>query len=121
MPAAVRYIGMFRTAAVLFVLLGLAWLWTFGTTAYHPEQRPIGIVAGVLALILGFYLFRRARFAIAISAIAAAIVCLSSVIFVPQVRGPGILFLAVLAMLTAIYTVLAARVLFGPAGGADGS
>jgi hypothetical protein len=121
MPAAVRYIWMFRTAASIFVLWGLAWLWTFGLTSYHPEQRPVGLIGGVLSLVIGFYLFRRARFAIAISAIAATIVCLGSVLWVPLVRGPGILFLGVLAILTAIYAVLSARVLFGHADRAPGS
>lgn len=113
MAAAVRYVWMFRTAAVVFVLLGLSWLWTFGLTDYHPEQRPFGLAFGVIALIVGVFLFRRARFAIALSAVGAGIVCLSAAAFAPQAHGPGILFLAGLAILTAVYSALSLRALFG--------
>src|SRR5690242_19059444 len=98
MPAAVRYVWMFRTAAVIFVLLGLSWLWTYSLTDYHPEQRPFGLAFGIGALIVGAFLFRRSRFAIALSALAAGIVCLSAAVFAPQAHGPGILFLAGLAI-----------------------
>ena len=52
MPAAVRYIGMFRTAAVLFMFFGAVWIWRFGFTDYHPGQRPFGLGLGVLAFVL---------------------------------------------------------------------
>jgi hypothetical protein len=113
MTAAVRYAWMFRTAAVVFVLLGISWLWTFGLTDYHPEQRPFGLAFGVVALIIGAFLFRGARFAIALSAVGAGIICLSAAAFAPQAHGPGILFLAGLAIVTALYTALSVRVLFG--------
>ena len=112
MPAAVRYIGMFRTAAVVFLLFGALWIWRFGFTDYHPEQRPFGLGLGVLALVVGVFLFRRARFAIALSALGAGIVCLSAAVFAPQAQGPGILFLAGLAIITGVYTAFALRELF---------
>ena len=66
--AAVRYTWMFRTAAVLFLFFGVVWLWRFGLTDYHPEQRPYGLAAGVLALLVGVFLLRRHRLAIGVSA-----------------------------------------------------
>ena len=59
--AAVRYLWMFRTAAVVFALLGVSWLYTFALTDLHAAQRPYGLAAGVLALIVSFFLFRRRR------------------------------------------------------------
>jgi hypothetical protein len=112
MPAAVRYTWMFRTAAVLLFRLGVSWAWTFGFTAYRPEQRPFGLALAVLALVTSVFLFRRARFAIGLSAVGAGLVCLSAAVFAPQAHGPGILFLAALAIGTGIYVVLALRVLF---------
>ena len=79
--AAVRYTWMFRAAAVVFVFFGAVWLWRFGLTDYHPEQRPLGLGAGVLALVVGVFLMRRARFAIALSALAAAVVSISAAVF----------------------------------------
>lgn len=121
MPAAVRYIWMFRTAAVLFLLLGLSWLYTFGLTSYKPEQRPFGLALGAIAVVVGAFLFRRAKFAIALSAIGAAIVCVSAAVFAPQARGPGIVFLAVLAIATGVYAALALRVLFERGSAAPGA
>lgn len=111
--AAVRYAWMFRTAAVVCLGFGLIWLWRFGLTDYHPEQRPYGLVGGVLALFLGIMLLRLRRFAIGASAVAAAIVGLSAAVFAPSVQGPAILFLAGLAIVCVWYAVLAARVVFG--------
>jgi hypothetical protein len=116
MAAAVRYKWMFRTAAVLFLLLGLSWLWTFGFTDYHPEQRPFGLALGVLSLVTGAFLFRRARFAIGLSALGAGIVCLSAAVFAPTARGPVILFLALLAIVTGLYAALSLRVMFERGG-----
>ena len=113
--AAVRYAVMFRTAAVVYLGFGLIWLWRFGLTDYHPEQRPYGLAAGVVALMLGIMLFRLRRFAIGASAVVAAIVGLSAAVFAPSAKGPAILFLAVLALICVWYAVLAARVAFvGP-------
>lgn len=113
MAAVVRYIWMFRTAAVFFVLFGLSWLYTFGLTNYRPQHRPVGLALGALALVVGIFLFRRAKFAIALSALGAGIVCLSAAAFAPQAHGPGILFLAGLALVTGVYVVLSLRVLLG--------
>jgi hypothetical protein len=104
---------MFRAAAVVFLGFGAIWLWRFGLTDYHPEQRPYGLAAGVLALILGITLFRLRRLAIGASAVVAAIVGLSAAVFAPSVKGPAILFLAGLAIVCACYAVLAARAAFG--------
>jgi hypothetical protein len=111
--AAVRYTWMFRTVAVVFVFFGGVWLWRFGLTDFHVEQRPFGLAAGLSSLLVGLFLFRRSRLAIGISAIAAAVVGISAAVFAPNSRGPAILFLALLAIVCVIYAVLAARVLTG--------
>jgi hypothetical protein len=110
--AVVRYTWMFRTAAVVFLFFGGVWLWRFGLTDYHPELRPYGLAAGVVALLVGVFLFRLRKFAIAISIAAAAVVGLSAAVFAPNAHGPAILFLAGLAIVCALYAVLAIRVLF---------
>ena len=110
--AAVRYTWMFRTAAVVFLFFGAVWLWRFGFTDFHAGQRPYGLAAGVIALLVGAFLFSRRRWAIGVSAIAAVIVGLSSAVFAPNAKGPAILFLAALAIVCATYATLAARVLF---------
>jgi hypothetical protein len=107
--AAVRYSGMFRTAAVLFLGFGLIWLWRFGLTDYHPEQRPYGLAAGVLALLLAISLWRLRRFAIGASAVAAGVVGISAAVFAPSAKGPVILFLAGLAIACILYAVAAVR------------
>ena len=111
MAAAVRYTWMFRTAAAVFLFFGAAWLWRFGLTDYHPEQRPYGLAAGVLSLLVGVFLFGRRRWAIGASAIAAVIVGLSAAVFAPNAKGPAILLLALLALVCVAYAALAARVL----------
>jgi hypothetical protein len=110
---AVRYTWMFRTAAALFLFFGAVWIWRFGFTGYHPEQRPVGLALGLLALVIGVFLLRGAKVAIALSALAAGIVCLSATVFAPQAHGPAILFLAGLAITTGLYAALAVRVLSG--------
>jgi uncharacterized membrane protein YjjB (DUF3815 family) len=111
MAAAVRYTWMFRTAAVVFLFFGGAWLWRFGLTDYHPEQRPYGLAAGALAVLVGIFLFGCRRWAIGASAIAAVIVGLSAAVFAPNAKGPAILLLALLALVCVAYAALAARVL----------
>ena len=111
MPVAVRYTWMFRTAAAVFLFFGGVWLWRFGFTDYHVEQRPYGLASGLIALVVGVLLARRARVAIGISAIAAAVVGISAAVFAPNSHGPAILFLAGLAIVCCIYAVLAARAL----------
>ncbi|HYJ39507.1 MAG TPA: hypothetical protein VEW08_01885 [Steroidobacteraceae bacterium] len=109
--ATVRYTWMFRTAAAVFVFFGGVWLWRFGLTDYQPQYRPYGLVAGVLALLVAIFLLRGNRVAIGFSAVAAGLVGISAAVFAPNAGGPGILFLAALAISCVIYAVLAARVL----------
>ena len=72
--AAVRYTWMFRTAAVVFLLFGAACaLWRYGFTDYRPEQRPYGLAAGALALLVGVFLFRRGVSPSALSAASARV------------------------------------------------
>jgi hypothetical protein len=112
MPAAVRYIGMFRTAAVIFVFFGALWIWRFAFTDYHPEQRPFGLALGGLALVVGVFLFRRARAAIGISVVASASLCLLATLAIPSIQGPPILLFAGIAILAGVYSALALRALF---------
>lgn len=114
MPAAVRYTWMFRTTAILFLFFAGAWLWRFGLTDYHPEQRPYGLAAGVFALVVGIFLLRGARFAIALSALAATVVSISAAVFAPTAHGPVILFAALVALVCGLYAAFAARVLLEP-------
>lgn len=109
--AAVRHAWMFRTAAFVFLAFGALYFWRFGFTDYQPEHRPWGLGAGTAMAIVGFYLFRLKRFAIGASVVAAAIVGVSAVLFALSVRGPGILFLAALAIICVLYAVLAVRAL----------
>jgi hypothetical protein len=118
MPAAVRYTWMFRTAAVLYVTLGLCFLWSYGLTDRFAAYRPHGLAAGVLFIGIGIFLFRRARAAIGLSAFGSAVLCLCATFAVPAVHGPVILFFALLAILAAIYTALSLRVIFGNGGDA---
>ena len=71
----------------------------------------MGWRAGVLALVVGVFLMRRARFAIALSALAAAVVSISAAVFAPTARGPVILFAAMVALVCGLYAAFAARVL----------
>lgn len=121
MPAAVRYTWMFRTAAAVFLFFGGVWLWRFGFTDYHVEQRHYGLAAGVVALLVGAFLFSRRRWAIGVSAVAAVIVGLSAAVFAPNAKGPAILFLAALAIVCVTYATLAARVLFSDSQPGDRS
>jgi hypothetical protein len=111
---AARYPWMFRTAAAAFLFFGGVWLWRFGLTDYHPGQRPYGLAAGVLSLLVGVFLLRGHRLAIGFSAAAAAIVGISAAVFAPASRGPAILFLAGLAIVCCLYAVFAVRALKEP-------
>jgi len=113
--AAVRYTGMFRAAAVVYLLFGLSASWRFGMTDYDPSHRLLGAGLGLLAVLVGVFLFRRAKFAIALSAIGAAIVAIAGAFAAPLMRGLVILAVGLLALLCALYAALAARVLFEPA------
>ncbi len=112
--AAVRYPWMFRTAAFVYLIFGLSGMWRFGLTDYDPPHRPLGVGLGALAVMLGVFLFRRAKFAIALSAIGAAIIAISAAFAAPVMRGPVILACALLALLCALYAAFAARALVNP-------
>ena len=107
---AVRYLWMFRTAAIVHLFFGAAALWRFGL--YEPAHRPLGVGLGALALVVGAFLFKPARFAMALSALAAVLIALSAAVGVPMVRGPGILAFALVAIVFGLYAVFTARVLF---------
>src|SRR6187551_3765377 len=106
-----RYTWMFRTAAVLFLFFGGVWLWRFGLTGYHPEQRPYGLAAGALSLLVGVFLLRGHKLAIGVSAAATAVIGISAAVFAPNAQGPAILFLAGLAIACCLYSVFAVRAL----------
>jgi hypothetical protein len=112
--AVVRYRWMFRTAAVVFLLLGLAWLWTATATQLYAAQRPLLLGAGIIAIVTAVAVFRRARWAIVVSAIAAAIVGVSAALFIPNASGPGVLFLLGLAVVCGCYAALSFRAVFTP-------
>jgi hypothetical protein len=111
---------MFRTVALLFLFLGAVWLWRFGFTDYHPEQRPYGLGAGVAVLVVGVFLMLLKRWAIGASAVAMAFVGVCAAVFAPNSRGPAILALAALALACIVYAVLAIRVAFAERRQADG-
>ena len=113
MPTAARHTWLFRAAAVLYLFFGACFLWTFGFTDRYVVQRPVGLGLGLLMVAVGIFLFRRARWAIGLSALGTGVVCLSATLAVPMVHGPVILFVAALAISFAIYTVISLRVLFG--------
>jgi len=113
MPAATRHTGLFRAAAVVYLFFGLSFLWTFAFTDRYVGQRPVGLGLGVLMIAVGIFLFRRARWAIALSALGTGVTCLSATLAVPAVHGPVILLVATLAIVSAVYTVISLRVLFG--------
>jgi peptidoglycan/LPS O-acetylase OafA/YrhL len=110
--AAVRYLWMFRTAAVVYLMFGLSGIWRFGLTGYDPPHRLLGVALGALAAIVGVFLFRRAKFAIALSAFGAVIIAIAAAFAAPVMRGPVILAFGLLALLCALYAALAARELF---------
>jgi len=112
--AAIRYPWVFRVAAVVYLLFGLAAVWRFGLTDHDPAHRLEGVGLGVLALVIGAFLVRRAKFAIVLSAIGAAIIAIAAVIAVPILHGPAILAFAAIAVVTALYATLAVRALSLP-------
>lgn len=102
---------MFRTAAVLYLLLGASVTWRFGLTAYDPAHRAWGVAAGLLALVVGAFLMRRARWAIGLSAIGAAFIAMAAAVAAPAMHGPVILAFAAVAILFGVYAAIAGRVL----------
>lgn len=114
--AAVRYNWMFRTAAVVFCLFGAFWLFDATWSQKFSGARPYLLAGGVTAIAIGIMLFRRMKAGIALSAIGAAAISICAAVAAPQMRGPGILALAVLAIVTGLYAALSARELFAREG-----
>jgi len=112
--AAVRYPWMFRTAAVVYLLFGLSGIWRFGLTDHDPRNRLLGVSVSALAVIIGVFLLRSAKIAIALSAIGAALIAIAAAFAAPVMRGPVILASGLLALLCALYAAFAARVLLAP-------
>jgi len=116
MPAVVRYIGMFRTAAVLFMVFGAFALWRYGFTGFQPELKPFGLGLGVIVLVVGIFLYRGARLAIGLSIVGAALVCLAATLALATAHGPVLLMFAILALLAGLYLAFALRALLGGKG-----
>jgi peptidoglycan/LPS O-acetylase OafA/YrhL len=102
---------MFRAAAVVYLLLGASMAWRFGLTDYDPAHRPWGLGVGVLALLVGVFLFRRARLAVGLSAISAAVIAMAAAVAAPTMRGPVILAFVGVAVAFGLYAALAGRAL----------
>ena len=98
-------------AAVVYLLLGASMAWRFGLTDYDPSHRPWGVAAGLLTLIVGVFLFRRARWAIGLSAMGAAVIAIAAAVAAPVMHGPVILAFAAVAILFGLYAALAGRTL----------
>jgi peptidoglycan/LPS O-acetylase OafA/YrhL len=111
MSAVVRYPWMFRTAAVVYLLLGASMAWRFGFTDYDPPHRPWGLGVGVLVMVVGAFLFKGARWAVGLSAIGAAIIAMAAAVAAPVMHGPVILAFALLAILYGVYAAMAGRTL----------
>jgi peptidoglycan/LPS O-acetylase OafA/YrhL len=109
--AAVRYTWMFRIAAVVFLLFGASTLWRYGFTDYQPQYRIYGLSIGIVALIIGVFLFPPARAAIGASAAVAAFICICATVAAPIAQGPVILFFAGLAIVFGLYALFALRAL----------
>ena len=109
---AVRYKWMFRTAAAVHLLLGLAWFVAGTFEPYRPDYWPLLLGLGVVATSVGVMLFRRMKLGIALSGIGAAIVSICAAVAAPNMRPPVLLLFAAVAIVTGIYAALAARTLF---------
>jgi len=114
--AAVRYSGMFRTAAVVYLLFGAAAIWRYGLTDYDSAHRLQGIGCGLTSMVIGVFVFRRAKFALVLSAISAAVVAVAAVIAIPILHGPPILAFAAIATVAALYAGFTVRSLTSPSG-----
>ena len=112
--AVVRYTWMFRTAAVVSMLLGLGWMWTALFTERQAEHRPYVLALGAATVAVAVFLFRRARIAIGLSAVGAVVVSVCAALFIPNASGPGVLFLLGVAIVGGLYAALSFRVLFAP-------
>jgi len=111
--AAVRYVWMFRTAAVVYLLMGLSVVWRYGFTPYDPAHRLWGVPLGLLAVVVGVFLFKPARFAIGLSAVGAALVAIAAAVAAPIMQGPVILAFGLFALVVGAYAVFAGRALMG--------
>lgn len=120
MPAAVRYIGMFRTAAIVFTLFGAFALWRYGFTDFQPALRPFGLGLGASVVVVGIFLFRGSRVAIGLSTLGAALVCLAATLALATAHGPVLLLFASVALLSGLYLAFALRALLGGKNAAAG-
>jgi peptidoglycan/LPS O-acetylase OafA/YrhL len=102
---------MFRTAAVVYLLLGASMAWRFGLTDYDPPHRLWGLAIGVLTLLVGIFLFRGSRWAVGLSAIGAAVIAMAAAVAAPVMHGPVILAFAGIAILFGVYAAMAGRVM----------
>ena len=109
MTAVARYPWMFRTAAVVYLLLGASMAWRFGFTDYDPSHRAWGVGMGVFLLMVGVFLFGRRRWAVGLSAIGAAIIAMAAAVAAPEMHGPVILAFALVAILFGVYAAMAGR------------
>jgi len=103
---------MFRAAAVVYLLFGLAGIWRFGLTDHDPPHRVMGVGLGLLAVVIGGFVFRHAKWAIALSAIGAAVIAVAAAVAIPVLPGPVILAFIAIAVVFGLYAALAARALF---------
>lgn len=104
---------MFRTAAVVFLLFGAFWLFDAAWSQKFSGARPYFLAGGLAAIGVGVMLFRRMKAGIALSAVGAAVVSICAAVAAPQMHGPGIFALGLLAIVTGLYAALSARELFG--------
>ena len=111
--AAVRYVWMFRAAAIVHLLFGASSVWRYGFTDYDAPHKLWGLGFGAFAAVVGIFLFRPARFAIALSAIGAALLAIAAAVAAPVMQGPGILAFGLFALLLGVYAALAGRALLG--------
>jgi hypothetical protein len=113
MPGAVRYLGMFRTAAVFFVSFGGFALWRYGFTDFQPALKPFGLGLGAIVLVVGIFLFRGSRVAIGLSTVGAGLVCLAATLALATAHGAVLLLFASLALVSGLYLAFALRALLG--------
>src|SRR5688572_11823061 len=101
--AAVRYVWMFRIAAIVYLMTGLSVAWRYGFTAYDPEHRVWGIALGTVAVLVGVFLFKPSRIAIGLSAAGAATIAIAAAVAAPVMQGPVILAFAAIAVVFGLY------------------
>jgi hypothetical protein len=104
---------MFRTAAVVYLLLGGSWIWTATMSSRWAGFRPFLLVLGGISLMIGILLFRGKKVAVALSALGAGFLSICAAVAAPQMNGPGVLVLAGLSLVSGLYAAVAARDLFG--------